>query len=167
MGVIYEWLRRKGVVRRMAPYRRSNVVRMFPDYAGTVLWYGGGPVDYEDAHLPAELVTDLEAWEALHDDGLDDEMEWQSRDLEKAYAAKGEELARRVADALGSTFVIEGAGGKVRSDGPSTSPAAAEAFTALADEHEAEYNERARMVADGAELSWSPYGPDDDDDGAK
>ena len=112
-------------------------------------------------------VTDLEAWEASYDDGLDDEMEWRSRDLEKAYLAKGAELARRVAEALGSAFVIVGDGGKVRSDGPARSPAAAEAFTALADEEEAEYNERARMVADGAELSWSPYGPDEDDDGAK
>ncbi len=167
MGVIWEWFRRKGIVRRMAPYQRSNVVRMFPDCVGTVLWYGGGPVHYEDAHLPAELVTDLEAWEASHDAGLDDEMQWRSRDLKNTYAAKGEELARRVAEALGSAFVIEGDGGTVRSDGPPTSPSAAEAFTALADEQEAEYNERARMVADGAELSWSPYGPDHDDDRAK
>jgi hypothetical protein len=52
MGAFWEWLRRKGIVRRMAAYKRSDVVRMFPDDAGTVLWYGGGPVDYEDAHLP-------------------------------------------------------------------------------------------------------------------
>ena len=160
MGAFWEWLRRKGIVRRMAAYKRSDVVRMFPDYAGTVLWYGGGPVDYEDAHLPGGLVADLEAWEALYYDGLDDEMEWRSRDLEKAHAAQGAELARRVAEALGSHFVIQGDGGRARSDGPPTSPDAAAAFTALADEEEAEYNERARMVAEGAELSWSAYPPE-------
>ena len=128
MGAFWEWLRRKGIVRRMAPYKRTDVVRMFPDYAGTVLWYGGGPVDYEDAHLPAGLVADLEAWEASYYDGLDDEMEWRSRDLARAYAAQGAELARRVAEALGSAFVIHGDGGKARSDGPPTSPEAAAAF---------------------------------------
>jgi len=160
MYVFWEWLRRRGIVRRMAPYKRSDVVRMFPDYAGTVLWYGGGPVDYEDAHLPAGLVADLEAWEASYDDGLDDELEWCSRDLAKAHEAQGAELARRVAEALGSAFVIQGDGGRVRSDGPPTSPEAAAAFTALADAEEAEYNDRARMVAEGAELSWSAYPPE-------
>ena len=120
---------------------------------------GGGPVDYEDACLPAGLVADLEAWEASYCDGLDDELEWRSRDLEKAHAALGAELARRVAEALGSRFVIQGDGGKVRSGGPPTSPDAAAAFTALADDEEAEYNPRARMVADGAEISWSAYPP--------
>jgi hypothetical protein len=121
---------------------------------------GGALVDYADAHLPGGLVADLEAWEALYDDGLDDEMEWRSRDLEKAHAAQGAELARRVAEALGSHFVIQGDGGRARSDGPPTSPDAAAAFTALADEEEAEYNERARMVAESAELSWSAYPPE-------
>ena len=65
MGAFWEWLRRKGIVRRMAPYKRSDVVRMFPDSAGTVLWYGGGPVEYPDAHLPAGLVADLVARRAL------------------------------------------------------------------------------------------------------
>jgi hypothetical protein len=160
MGVFWEWLRRKGIVRRMAPYKRSEVVRMFPDYAGTVLWYGGGPVDYDDAHLPAGLVADLEAWEASYDEGLDDELEWRSRDLEKAHAVQGAELARRVAEALGSAFVIQGDRGKVRSDRPPTSPEAAAAFNALADQEEAAYNERARLVAEGAELSWSAYPPE-------
>lgn len=163
VGAFWEWLRRKGSVRRMAPYKRSNVVRMFPDYAGTVLWYSGGPVDYKDAHLPAELVADLQAWEASYDNGLDDEMKWRSRDQEKAYWATAADLARRVAEALGNAFVIEGDGGKVRSDSPPTCPEAAAAFTALEDEQEAEYNQRARLVADGAELSWSAYPPEPSD----
>ena len=90
-------------------------------------------------------------------------MEWRSRDLEKAYAVQGAELARRVAKALGSAFVIQGDGGQARSDGPPTSPEAAAAFTALADQEEAEYHERARMVAEGAELSWSAYPPEPPD----
>ena len=99
-----------------------------------------------------------------YDDGLDDEMEWRSRDLEKAHAARGAELARRVAEALGSAFVIQSDGGKARSGGPPTSPEAAAAFTALADDEEAEYNERARMVTEGAELSWSAYPPEPPED---
>ena len=56
--------------------------------------------------------------------------------------------------------MIQGDGGMARSDSPPTSPEAAAAFTALADDEEAEYNERARMVAEGAELSWSAYPPE-------
>ena len=91
-------------------------------------------------------------------------MEWRSRDLERAYAAQGAELARRVAEALGSAFAIKGDGGKACSDSPPTSPEAAAAFTALADEEAAEYDERARMVAGGAELSWSAYPPEPPED---
>ena len=64
-------------------------MRMFPDYAGTVLWYGGGPVDYEEAHLPAGLVAYLEAWEASYYAGLDEAMEWRSRDLELGLCGLG------------------------------------------------------------------------------
>ena len=71
-------------------------------------------------------------------------------DLEKAHAAEGEQLARRVAEALGSAFVIEGDGGKVPSD-PPTGLVVAESFTGLADDQDAEDNERATLVADGAE----------------
>ena len=40
-------------------------------------------------------------------------------------------------------------------------------FAALADVEEAEYNERARMVAEGAQLSWSAYPPDPPEDKGK
>ena len=59
VGGFWEWLRRRGIVRRMAPYKRSDVVRMIPDFAGTVLWYGWGMdpycniTDAEDMAVPA------------------------------------------------------------------------------------------------------------------
>ena len=37
-------------------------------------------------------------------------------------------------------------------------------FTALADDEEAEYTERAWMVAEGAGLSWSAYPPEPPED---
>ena len=164
MGMFREWLRRKGFIRRMAPYKRSDVVRMFPEYGNDgVLWYAGG-ASYEGSGLDPALITELRAWEAAYFDGLEDELEWRSRALEKAHRAEGVRLARKVAAALGSAFAVDLDGKKFRSDCPPDTPAAARAFTLLADEEEARYEEIARLVADGAELSWSAYPPEPRDD---
>ena len=166
MSAFREWLRRKGIVRRMSRYRRSNVVRMFPEWGNDgVLWYAGG-VTYEDSGLDTDLIAELRAWERAYFDGLDedgDEIEWRSPELERAHHAEGVRLARRVSDGLGNAFVIDLDGKKFRSAGPPSSPAAATAFAALADLEEARYNEMARQIADGAEFYWSPYPPDKDD----
>jgi len=82
MALIREWLRRVGLRRRMAPYQRSDVVRMFPEYCHDgALWYAGAGVSYESCGLDPALVADLRAWEAAYFDGLDDELEWRSREL--------------------------------------------------------------------------------------
>jgi len=38
----------------------TTVVRLFPDYAGSVLWFPN-PVPYEETLLDAHLITDLRA----------------------------------------------------------------------------------------------------------
>ena len=43
---------------------RDDLVRLFPDYADTVISFPY-PVDYADTGLDDDLVTDLRRWEAL------------------------------------------------------------------------------------------------------
>ena len=121
-------------------------------------------MSYESCGLDPALIADLRAWEAAYFDGLDDELEWRSRELETGHRAEGVRLARKVSAALGSAFAVDLDGKKFRSDGPPDSPAAAAAFTALEDEERARYEEIARLVADGAELSWSAYPPEPQDE---
>ena len=165
MGRFREWLRRKGFTRRMAPYKRSDVVRMFPEFSNDgALWYAVGSVDYDSSGLDPVLIAELRAWEAAYFDGLDDELEWRSRELETSHRIEGVRLARKVSAALGSAFVVNLEGKKFRSAGPPDSPAAAAAFTAMADEEQQRYEEISRLVADGAELGWSADPPDSPDD---
>lgn len=48
---------------------RRPTVRMFPDYADTVLWFEG-PVDYDLTGLTPDLLHDLTAWEQSYYDSL-------------------------------------------------------------------------------------------------
>jgi hypothetical protein len=84
----------------------TRVVRLFPDYAGTPLWFID-PVEYREALLSADLELDLRAWEQFYYDGLGDDFEWRSPDLAQTFAASGAVLAQRLADELGPEFEVE------------------------------------------------------------
>jgi hypothetical protein len=76
-------------------HARTHLVRMFPDYADSVLWLDG-PVDYGESGLSEQLVADLREWE---------EACYASptrRDVQQTQS-----LARRVAAELGSRFAVE------------------------------------------------------------
>lgn len=83
-----------------------GVVRMFPDYANTVVWFNG-PVDYEDSGLSPDLVLALEAWEQAHYDGLTSNFTRRPSPLAQSHQAEGDRLAARVADELGSGYEVE------------------------------------------------------------
>lgn len=116
---------------------RDDVVRLFPDYADSTLWFGPThyPVDYADTHLTPELLSDLERWEQSYYDGLTDEpgrdLDWRSADLETAFEAEGRRLAQLVATELGSDFGVQLVTEReelFRSAAQATNPAAADAF---------------------------------------
>ena len=114
------------------------VVRLFPDYAGSVLWFPE-PVDYAASLLDDALVTDLIRWEIGYYDALDADFDWQSPALARAFTADGVALALRLAVQLGAGFDIEFASyeagvamRRFRSELPADNPRAAAAFTALA-----------------------------------
>ena len=39
----------------------TTVVRLFPDYAGSVIWFPG-PVSYDETQLDSQLIADLQTW---------------------------------------------------------------------------------------------------------
>ena len=135
-------------------YLRS-VVRVFPDYAGTVLWFVPGPVSYEVAHLSPELTSAMKAWEKLFDEYLSYEAPRSGLD-EDAWDAEGLRLCRALADELGDLVGVEyhsdREGAKkivLRGRGQGTNAPARAAFERMIDrslEEDAEYE---RMKAQG------------------
>jgi hypothetical protein len=139
---------------------RGDLVRLFPDYAESVVWFPS-PVDYAGTGLDEDLLTDLRRWEASYYDSLDD-YEWRSGDLKRAFEAEGGRLGHRLSEALGPEFVVEVGGRRLRSRRPAKSPRAADAFRAIAAAEREKRERIARAVADGAELSWNSDPPDQD-----
>lgn len=83
-----------------------STVRMFPDSAGTVLWFGG-PVDYELAGLTPGLVHELRCWDQSRGQAWTPGLGWKSADLASRFTAEGYRLAQCIADELGRGYEIE------------------------------------------------------------
>lgn len=77
--------------------RKRLCVRMFPDWAATVLWFNG-PVDYEGSGRSTPQVRGLETWERTYYDGLTPGVESRSPALAGTHHAEGDRLAARVAE---------------------------------------------------------------------
>ncbi len=143
----------------------TSVVRLFPDYAGSAIWFWE-PVPYEVTGLSSDLVRDLQAWEESYYGGLD-AYAWRSADLGDAFAAEGKRLAHRLASELGDEFAVEydvlaePGRRRVRGPGPPRNPAAAAAFRELAAEARAEHARITKIVdqarRDGDPLEWRAY----------
>src|ERR1700712_4426910 len=88
-----------------AEYLRT-VVRVFPDYADTVLWFAPGPVSYEESHLTEGLVAEMVKWEATYYANLTDLFEWREEADLLAFDEEGLKLANRLAEELGDA--VEG-----------------------------------------------------------
>ena len=97
---------------RPASEYATSVVRLFPDYAGTVIWFIG-PIAYGETRLDAGLVADLQAWEASYYAGLTSDYSWRSPDVEAHFNKLGAGLARRLPTRSGISS---------RSSTPSTRP---------------------------------------------
>lgn len=81
-------------------------LRIFPDYANTVLWLFG-PVPCTDAALSPELAADMAAWEESHYASLDSNESWKSASGAAQFTASGRGLAERLAAELGGEFEVE------------------------------------------------------------
>ncbi|HJX78732.1 hypothetical protein [Glutamicibacter sp.] len=143
-------------------------VRLFPDYADTVLWFTE-PIDYATAQLSPALTHELSQWEQSYYDGLNRDFEWKSPSLAHRFGAEGERLAQRVADELGDRFEIELLAfvedvpeRKFRASGPALNPHAAKVFNALAieiKEFEEEVLRAQEATRRGENTEWYAYAP--------
>lgn len=139
----------------------TTVVRLFPDHAGSVLWFSE-PVPYEVTRLDPGLLDALRAWEDAYEAGLTDEYAWRAPELEVAFRREAARLARRLADQLGDGFQVQydTADGhrRVRGSGPARNAEAAAVFRSLADaagrRGDALRDAVERARAAGATLEW-------------
>lgn len=145
-----------------------STVRLFPDYADTVLWFNE-PIHYGTAKLSGTLTRELSQWEQSYYDGLNRDYEWKSAGLARIFGAEGERLAQRVADELGDKFEIElvvfvenSPKRKFRGRGPALNPGAAAVFDSLAielKEFEEEVARAREATRRGESTGWYAYAP--------
>ena len=116
---------------------RRLTVRMFPDYAGTVLWFGG-PVSYEDSGLTQPLVRALHSWKERYYLSITQDFEWVSAEAARRFTTEGHRLAECVADELGERYDVEFASHEndvpariFRASGPASNAKAVAAFDAM------------------------------------
>lgn len=146
---------------------QRQIVRMFPDYADTVLWFGG-PVAYRFSGLTPELVRGLKDWEQSYYDSLTPDLEWKSAELVRQFTEEGEHLARRVADELGDGYEVElksyeqgVPSSRFRGTRATLNPRAATAFDELTASLRAELRNSIRSATShsGEAPEWFAYAP--------
>ena len=149
-------------------YLRS-VVRVFPDYADTVLWFAPGPVSYEDAHLSPELTRDMQAWEEFFYANSDGLGTWHTFSA-KTYDAEGLRLCERLADEVGDVVGVEYRSDRkgvkkvlLRGVGHGTNSEARAAFEAMIQESERQDAYFAQLRAEGHTFRWVAYKPAEGD----
>lgn len=145
-----------------------STVRMFPDYADTVLWFNE-PINYDTAMLSGTLTRELSKWEQSYYVGLNRDYEWKSAGLARKFGTEGERLAQRVADELGDKFEIELVTSavdrpkrKFRGIGPALNPGAATVFDSLAielNEFEEDVSLAREATRRGENTGWYAYAP--------
>jgi hypothetical protein len=142
----------------------TAVIRLFPDYAESAIWFAIGVVRYEDAHLSPELQEDMKSWEASFYADLDTFNGWRSPESAESFAKNGLLLAGRLADELGKDFEVEVdadvAGRRMRrfrSDSVATNLSAAKAFRAIADRSKAEHDSIQKRIAEGHTYRWAAH----------
>jgi hypothetical protein len=134
------------------------IVRLFPDYAGTVLWLTD-PVHYEEAHLSNQLENDLRAWDRFCRSRLDPDLSEHAPSDVHEFAITGIALARRLADELGlgvEIHLIHEGRQVFRSSNPPTNSRAAQTLHTRAEQRAAE----ARAVIERlGGRGWYAYAP--------
>jgi hypothetical protein len=139
-------------------------VRVFPDYADSVIWFCIGSVPYDEARISSGLQAAMETWEQAYYDGIDNQhYEWKSRAQRQRFKAEGLGIGAMLADELGEQFEVE-VDAEVgspesktifRSPGKPTNREAAAAFQTRAQEL-LEFERYVKRVRDsGGSFGWS------------
>lgn len=118
----------------------EGIVRLFVGYADSPIWVPGGPMEYADTNLSAELKSDLIAWEADYYAGRASE----KSERPASHTARGRGLAERLSAELGWRFSVsidsgdQGEEVLIRSSRPAANPKAEAAFATRFSEEAAE-----------------------------
>jgi hypothetical protein len=146
----------------------TDIVRVFPDYARSVIWFSD-PMPYSETEFSSNLVESLTAWEAQYYAALTDDFEWRSPSKLHAFSAQGLKLARAVSNEIGPEFSVEyrsfengEAVAHLRSDEPASNFPAQAAFRARAAHAREEWAARqARFAAapTPGTVGWYARGP--------
>ena len=142
-----------------------RTIRMFPDYADTVLWVRE-PIAYEDTGLSDALVAELEVWEQSYYDSLDSNFDWVPETAARTFTEEGVRLARWVSAEVGRQFVIEFSSSEagaetvhMRAETSAQNPEAESAFTQLFDEVEEDDRRTAEYIRNNPGGVWTAYAP--------
>jgi hypothetical protein len=124
-----------------------GTVRLFADYAESVIWFPG-MVDYVESALSPELIRDLEEWKGKQLSDPDSEVE-------------GFGLAWRLADELGGEFEVDfqvdgRADRSIRSQSPASNTAAREAFLGFVAQEREDEVLQARSRESASPAEWYP-----------
>jgi hypothetical protein len=146
---------------KITPHHRP-AVRVFPDYAGTVIWFICGPIDYDDACLTSALVLDMQAWEQKYYANLTDEYVWREGFDAEEYIADGIQLAQRLANEIGDILSVELITDMrtitLFGEGNGTNPRARAAFLLMAEESLPEGPSLKLATRDGVEVTqWATW----------
>ncbi|HEY4268497.1 MAG TPA: hypothetical protein VGM94_09935 [Galbitalea sp.] len=144
-----------------------TVVRVFPDYADTVLWFASGPVDYEDAGVSDDLGHAMMSWERAWYDGVTDDLHFSSVEIARELGTEGLRLATWLSAELGDSFEVEvlleetGVGNqRLSGTGPGSNPNAVAAFRRMAAEDKAEQDWIQARIAEGATFTLVAGAPE-------
>ena len=153
---------------------RYRVVRIFPDFGDSPIWFADAtPLDYDESGISAELRAPFEVWEQFFYQHVGYGAERLPARLAE-YDDEGRHLAQRLADEIGPEFVVEflaegeGTLPRVRASGPAGNVVAAAAFAKVREESRADDLAARARLADahehGTPYGWSAHAPNTGDD---
>lgn len=149
----------------MPDERPPRTIRMFPDYACSVLWIRD-PINYLKSGLSTGLVAELQAWEQSYYDSLNDEIDWVSDAAARAFTEEGVRLARLVSAEVGPQFVVRFSSYETgaetvysRAEQATENSNAESAFTSLFDEVDEDDRRIAEPVRSSPDGGWLAYAP--------
>lgn len=143
------------------------MIRIFPDFADSVMWFIIGTVSYDESCISETLRHDLEAWESHYYEAMGSDLVWRSRDGEKHHAAEGRRLAGALSVEVGHAFEVEyfdegDRKVRVRSGEPATNERAARAFDRIRAAHLELVARITREAEAGADFGWFADDPNEE-----
>lgn len=146
---------------------KYSLIRIFPDYADSVIWFIVGPLSYEESGVSTKLRRDMEAWETHYYETMNTDFTWRSREDQNYHAEEGRRLAECLSVEVGRAFEVEyfdqrAQKLRVRSDQPAANETAEAAFTRVGAWYRNLFERIEREAEAGASFRWVASYPNDE-----